>query len=55
MEIKELKIYSSKIKEQADFYSKVLGLSVIKLTEHNVLLEFGKSILNIKEIRSFST
>jgi catechol-2,3-dioxygenase len=48
MEIKELKIYSSKIKEQADFYSKVLGLSVIKLTEDNVLLEFGKSILNIE-------
>jgi catechol-2,3-dioxygenase len=48
MEIKELKIYSSKIKEQADFYSKVLGLTVIKLTEDNVLLEFGKSILNIE-------
>jgi catechol-2,3-dioxygenase len=48
MEIKELKIYSSKIKEQADFYSEVLGLSVIKLTEDNVLLEFGKSILNIE-------
>jgi catechol-2,3-dioxygenase len=48
MEIKELKIYSSKIKEQADFYSKVLGLTVIKLTEDNVFLEFGKSILNIE-------
>jgi catechol-2,3-dioxygenase len=48
MEIKELKIYSSKIKEQADFYSKVLGLIVIKLTEDNVFLEIGKSILNIE-------
>jgi len=48
MEIKELKIYSSKIKEHADFYSKVLVLIVIKLTEDNVFLEIGKSILNIE-------
>ncbi len=48
MQIKELKIYSSKIKDQADFYSKVLGLKIIKLSDENVSLEFGKSILNIE-------
>ena len=48
MHIKELKIYSSKIKDQSDFYSKVLGLSIIKYSEDSVSLEFGKSILCIE-------
>ena len=48
MQIKELKIYSSKIKDQADFYSKVLGLKITNFTEEKVSLEFGKSILNIE-------
>jgi uncharacterized protein YuzE len=48
MQIRELKIYSSKIKSQADFYSKILGLNIIKLSDKNVSFEFGKSILNIE-------
>ncbi|MBU2997930.1 VOC family protein [Cellulophaga baltica] len=48
MQIKELKIYSSKINEQADFYAKVLGLTIIKSSAKNVLIAFGKSILNIE-------
>ena len=48
MQIKELKIYSSKIKDQADFYSKVLGLKITNFTKEKVSLEFGKSILNIE-------
>jgi len=48
MKIKELKIYSSNIKAQADFYSEVLGLSIINLTETSVSLDFGKSILIIE-------
>jgi catechol-2,3-dioxygenase len=48
MQIKELKIYSSKIKDQVNFYSKVLGLNIIKRSDENVFFEFGKSILNIE-------
>ena len=48
MQIKELKIYSSKIKDQAEFYSKVLGLNIISFSEENVSLELGKSILSIE-------
>ena len=48
MQIKELKIYSTKIKDQADFYSEVLGLNVIKRSHENIFLKIGKSILNIE-------
>ena len=47
MQIKELKIYSTRIKEQSDFYSQVMGLKVIKQSEKEVTLEFGNSILRI--------
>jgi catechol 2,3-dioxygenase-like lactoylglutathione lyase family enzyme len=48
MQIKELKIYSSNIKAQTDFYNKILGLNIINYTDKNVSLAFGKSILNIE-------
>ncbi len=48
MQIKELKIYSSNIKNQKDFYATVLGLTIIESCDKNVLFQFGKSILNIE-------
>lgn len=48
MQIKELKIYSSRIKEQTDFYSNVLGLNVLNFRDEGVSLGFGKTILNIE-------
>jgi catechol-2,3-dioxygenase len=48
MLIKELKIYSSNVKAQMDFYEKILGLSVISFTEENVSLTIGDSVLNIE-------
>ena len=48
MQIKELKIYSSHLKEQTHFYTNVLGLTVVKHTEKNVVFQMGKSMLNIE-------
>lgn len=48
MEIKKLKIYSSKIQEQADFYAEVLGLKIINRTDKHVSFEIGRSILEIE-------
>lgn len=48
MEIKEVKIYSSKIKEQTEFYSIILGLEIIKQSDQNVSFRFGNSILTIE-------
>ena len=48
MQIKELKIYSSNVQAQADFYSKVLGVKIISQTDRSVNLYFGLSILIIE-------
>lgn len=48
MRVKELKIYSPKIKEQAEFYSKVLGLKIVELNKESVYLRFGDSMLIIE-------
>jgi len=48
MQIKELKIYSPNIKAQADFYSKLLSLTIIKENSNFVSLQIGKSILKIE-------
>ena len=47
MQIKELKIYSSKIKAQTHFYTHILGLRVLRQSDKNVVLQMGKSILHI--------
>jgi len=47
MRIKKLKIYSSRIQEQADFYTEVLGLKIINQTDTFVSFEIGRSILEI--------
>jgi len=47
MRIQELKIYSSNIKEQADFYSKTLGLEIVDQNNQSVFLRLGNSILQI--------
>lgn len=47
MQIKKLKIYSSQIQEQADFYAEVLGLKIIHRTDRQVRIAIGRSILEI--------
>ena len=47
MLIKELQLYSSNLKAQADFYTKVLGVTCIARTDQYVSLQMGNSILTI--------
>ncbi|MBJ2174722.1 VOC family protein [Aureibaculum sp. A20] len=47
MQIKELTIYSSNIKAQADFYTRVLGVTCIISTDQKVSFQLGTSILTI--------
>lgn len=48
MQIKELKIYSNQLAEQTDFYSNILGLKCIKMSEKQVSFQVGSSILTIQ-------
>ncbi|CAZ96789.1 VOC family protein [Zobellia galactanivorans] len=48
MQIKELTIYSSKIKEQSEFYAQVLGLPQIEESANKLSFQCGKSILHIE-------
>ncbi|QCX38654.1 VOC family protein [Aureibaculum algae] len=47
MLIKELQLYSSNLKAQADFYIKVLGVTCIARNDQYVSLQMGNSILTI--------
>lgn len=47
MQINKLKIFSPKIKEQADFYGQVLGLTILEQTDQKGIIEFGQSVLEI--------
>ena len=47
MKIKELKIYSSDIPAQVEFYTTILGVKLIETTDKNARLAFGSSILNL--------
>jgi len=45
MQIKELKIYTSRLEDQTEFYSGILGLNIINRTEESTSLEVGRSTL----------
>ena len=48
MQIKELKIYSPNLKAQADFYTKLLGLTIIQEESNFVSIQMGTSFLKIE-------
>lgn len=48
MNIQELKLYTSRIKTQAEFYSQVLGLPIIDRSDKHVSFQIGKSILHFE-------
>ncbi|MBV1924207.1 MAG: VOC family protein [Flavobacteriaceae bacterium] len=48
MQIQELIIYSPNIKAQADFYSNLLGLSIIKEDSNSISIQIGTSLLKIE-------
>ncbi|MCK0146565.1 VOC family protein [Arenibacter sp. F26102] len=48
MKIKELKIYTSNIKAQADFYSQVLGLMIIDRSHKHISFQIGSSMLHFE-------
>tara|TARA_R110002049_G_scaffold281369_1_gene460930 strand:+ start:5688 stop:6359 length:672 start_codon:yes stop_codon:yes gene_type:complete len=48
MKIQELKLFTSKIKAQAEFYSQVLELSIIDRSDNHVSFQIGKSILHFE-------
>ena len=45
MKIKKLKLYTTRLSAQRDFYQKILGLLIIKETENEVHFHIGNSIL----------
>ncbi|MFT5621150.1 MAG: catechol 2,3-dioxygenase-like lactoylglutathione lyase family enzyme [Chitinophagales bacterium] len=47
MKINELKIYSSNLDQQVEFYSSTLGLELIKRTPVEAKIQIGKSILTL--------
>ncbi len=48
MQIKELKIFSSKIKKQTNFYSSTLGLEIVRHNDDFVSFKVGNSLLHIE-------
>lgn len=48
MQIKKLKIYSSQINTQIDFYGNVLGLEVLSFDKNQALFAIGTSILQVE-------
>ncbi|MCM4153915.1 glyoxalase [Arenibacter sp. N53] len=52
MKIKEIKLYTSKIKAQAEFYSQVLGLPIIKQSDRQVSFQIGNSMLYFEYLKT---
>lgn len=52
MTIKKLKIFSSNLEEQIDFYFKTLGFKIIDSSANSVRFQAGKSILEIEKSSS---
>ncbi len=48
MQIKELKIFSSNLKEQVEFYAEIIGLKFFEQSESKVVFEIGSSNLTIE-------
>lgn len=48
MKIKSLKLYTTKLKEQTEFYSKVIGVDIIDQSDNSVTFEIGKSQLTFE-------
>ncbi|MEQ8218654.1 MAG: VOC family protein [Arenibacter sp.] len=48
MKFKELKLYTSNIKAQAEFYSQVLGLSIFDQSRKHVSFQIGSSMLHFE-------
>jgi len=49
MQIKKLKLYTSKLQEQTAFYSKTLGLEITNQTKNTVCFQIGNSLLEFEE------
>jgi len=49
MKIKELRLYTSKLKEQAAFYTDVLELNILDQSEKSVTFRIGNSILHFEQ------
>jgi catechol 2,3-dioxygenase-like lactoylglutathione lyase family enzyme len=50
----EITLYTSKLKEQLHFYSKVLGIPVIDSDNNQFTLKIGASVLRFKEVKDGS-
>ena len=50
MQIKKLKIFTSNLSEQSRFYSEVLKLDRINISEKSVSFKIGKSVLEIEKV-----
>lgn len=53
MKINELKIYSSSLKNQTDFYAQKIGLKLIEQSDNHSVFQIGKSKLRIIESDKF--
>jgi catechol-2,3-dioxygenase len=49
MKIQELKLYTSRHKKQAAFYSNVLNLNILEQTEKSVSFQIGNSIVHFEK------
>ncbi|WP_422081033.1 VOC family protein [Ulvibacterium sp.] len=47
MQIKELKIYARNFSKQVEFYAKIIGLTLIDISENQAVFQIGKSKLKI--------
>lgn len=49
MQIKKLKIYTTKLSAQTQFYSEILALKMLDRTENSVSFKIGRSVLKIEK------
>ena len=54
MQIKKLKIYTSKLSAQNRFYTEVLKLEKLNQTKNSVSYQIGRSVLEIEEVPDFT-
>lgn len=51
MQIKKLKIFTTKLSEQSQFYAEILGLEKLDPTEKTVSFKIGKSVLEFEKAK----
>ena len=54
MIIKELELYTAQLEAQTEFYSKILGLKIIKQSEKSIAFKMGNSILRLTYRATFT-